>query len=96
MGVASPHAGGSVLAVKVAAGSSRERVVGRLGDRVKVAVRKPPEKGAANEAVLGVLAQALGVRAADLEILHGQTRPEKEILVRGLDPGEVSRRLGMS
>jgi hypothetical protein len=85
--------GGSVLALKVVPGSSRDRVVGPLGERLKVAVRKPPEKGAANKAVCELLAEALGIRPTDVSVLRGETRPEKDVLVRGLTPAEVSKRL---
>jgi len=94
--IAEKHPAGTVLAVKVVPGSSRERIVGRLGERLKVAVRKPPEKGAANKAVCDLIASAMGVRATDVEVLRGQVRPEKELLVRGLSPEEVLRRLGSS
>jgi hypothetical protein len=82
------------LAVKVVPGASRERVVGLLGDRLKVAVRKPPEKGAANKAACALLAGALGLRPADVQVLRGQTRPEKDVLISGLSPDQVLRRLG--
>jgi len=91
-----PHPAGSLLAVKVVPGASREKVVGPLGERLKVTVCKPPEKGAANRALCAILADALGVRTADVEVLRGEGRPEKEILVRGLAPREVGRRLGLA
>lgn len=95
MAIVGPHADGAVVAVKVVPGASRERLVGPLGERLKVAVRKPAEKGAANRAVGVLLAKALAVRAADVEILHGGSRPEKVVLVRGLAPEAVRRRLGL-
>jgi len=91
-----PHAEGAVLAVKVVPGASRDKVVGPLGDRLKVAVRKPPEKGAANRAVCALVAGALGVRPGDVSVLRGEARPEKDLLVRGLEPEEVRRRLGLA
>ena len=91
-----PVQGGAVLAVKVVPGASREQVVGPLGDRLKVAVRKPPEKGEANKAVCALLAAALGLRSADIAVLRGATRPEKDLFIRGLTPEEVRRRLGLS
>ena len=39
------------LALKVVPGASRDRIVGEHGDALKVAVAKPPEDGAANQAV---------------------------------------------
>jgi len=39
------------LSLKVVPGSSRDEIVGWLGDSLKVKVMSPPEKGHANEAV---------------------------------------------
>jgi uncharacterized protein (TIGR00251 family) len=87
------HPAGAVLAVKVVPGASRERIVGLLGEWLKVAVHKPPQKGAANKAVCALVAGALGLRPADVQVLRGDARPEKDLLVRGLAPDEVLRRL---
>ena len=69
---------------------------GPLGERLKVAVRAPPEKGAANEALCALVAGALGVRPAEVAVLRGRGRPEKKLLVRGLSAEEIRRRLGLS
>jgi len=87
------HAAGTLIDVKVVPGSSRDRVAGVLGARLKVTVSRPPEKGAANRAVAEVLADALGLKARDVELASGPARPEKTFLIRGLDPAEVRRRL---
>ena len=96
MPIVERHSDGAVVAVKVVPGASRESIVGPLGERLKVTVSKPPSKGAANEAVCALLAAALGVRASEVEILRGGTRPEKELLVRGVGPEEVRRHLGVA
>jgi len=80
----------------VVPGASRDRIAGPLGDRLKVQVRQPPEKGAANKALCRLLAKALGVRPADVEVIRGPTRPEKDVRIGGLDPAEAARRLGVS
>ena len=95
MPIATSHSLGTLLAVKVVPGASRERIVGRLGARLKVTVQKPPEKGAANGAVCRLLAEALGLRAADVEVVRGETRPEKDVLARGISPEEAMGRLGL-
>jgi uncharacterized protein (TIGR00251 family) len=95
MPITAPHPEGTIIALKVVPGASRERVVGPLGDRLKVAVQKPPEKGAANKAVCALVAKALGVRPADVQLLRGETRPEKDLLVSGMGPAEVAQRLGL-
>jgi hypothetical protein len=95
MPLVQPHKNGTLLAVKVVPGASRDRIVGLLGERLKVVVRKPPEKGAANEAVCELVAAALGVRPRDIVVSRGETRPEKDLLVQGLSPQEVVARLGL-
>jgi len=84
---------GAVVAVKVVPGASRERIVGVLGDHLKVAVRKPPEKGEANKAVCALVAAAVGVRPGDVSVVRGASQPRKSLLVRGLTADEVRRRL---
>jgi hypothetical protein len=96
MAIVEPAEGGAILAVKVVPGASRERIIGPLGERLKVAVRKPAEKGAANRALSSLVARALGLRPGDIEILRGGSRPEKDLLVRGLSAVEVRRRLGLA
>jgi len=95
MPITAPHPQGAILALKVVPGASREKIVGLLGERLKVAVQKPPEKGAANKAVCALVAEALGLRPADVRILRGETRPEKDLLISGLGPEEVAKRLGL-
>ena len=95
MSITAPHPQGTVLALKVVPGASREKIVGPLGDRLKVAVQKPPEKGAANKAVCALVAKALGLRPADVQVFRGETRPEKDLLVFRLGPEEVAKRLGL-
>jgi uncharacterized protein len=87
------EADGTVLAVKVVPGASRDRVVGVLGDCLKVATSAAAEKGKANAAVTRTLAAALGVDRRDVVLVAGQTNPRKEFLIRGAAPEEMRRRL---
>ena len=73
------------LTVKVVPGSSRDQIVGWLGDALKIKVIAPPEKGKANEAVIDLLAEALGVSTDDIEVVSGQSSPSKVIAVTGMD-----------
>jgi uncharacterized protein len=85
--------GGSILAVKVVPGSSRDRIAGVLGDSLKVATSAPPEKGKANAAVAKILAKALGLDSRAVTLHAGQTNPRKEFLLAGLSAGEARKRL---
>ena len=81
------------MALKVVPGSSRDRVVGELGDALKIAVSAPPEGGAANRAVVKVLAAALNVPEANVTLARGHASPRKEVLITGLSAADLSTRL---
>jgi len=76
-------ADGVEIAVKVVPGSTRTRILGPLGDALKVAVSAPPEKGKANQAVVRLLAEVLGTARRAITVVSGQTSPKKVILIKG-------------
>lgn len=80
--------------MKVVPGSSRDRIVGWLGDALKIKVTAPPEKGKANERVVELLAGALGIDAADVAIVAGHASPSKVVAIAGLDGDAVREALG--
>ncbi len=88
--------GGVRFRVKVVPGSSRDRVVGALGNALKIAVSKPAHAGAANEAVKALLSEALGVARSSVHIVRGQGTPRKDLFVAGLSARDASARLGAS
>jgi uncharacterized protein (TIGR00251 family) len=75
----------ALLNVKVVLGARRTEVVGRHGDGVKIRVAAPPEGGKANQAMLDVLAGALGVKQSAMRIVRGQTSPQKVVAIEGLE-----------
>ncbi|MCE5327031.1 MAG: DUF167 family protein [Planctomycetaceae bacterium] len=78
--------GGCVIAVKAVPGSSRDKIVGVLGDALKIATSAPPEKGKANTAVAAILAKALGLDRRAVTLVSGPTNPRKEFLIAGMSP----------
>ena len=56
----------------------------------------PPERGRANEALVGLLASALEVPAASVRVVGGRRGRAKVVEVDSLELGEVERRLGRS
>jgi uncharacterized protein (TIGR00251 family) len=85
--------GGFALALKVVPGASRQRIVGPYGDGLKVAVTAAPEAGAANEAVISLLAETLDLARANVRIVRGHTSPRKEVLIVGLPADAIRQRL---
>ncbi|MBI1377527.1 MAG: DUF167 domain-containing protein [Frankiales bacterium] len=78
------------LAVRVRPGASRTRVGGWYGEAAAgsaalvVAVGARAVDGAATEAVLAAVAEALGVRRRQVVLVHGRTSRDK--LLEILDP----------
>jgi uncharacterized protein (TIGR00251 family) len=81
------------LTVKVVPGSSRDQIVGWFGDTLKIKVMAPPEKGRANEAVVAILADRLGVREDDVKIVAGNSTATKEVAIAGLDDDAIKKAL---
>ena len=86
-------AAGTVVPVKAVPGSSRDRVWGVYGERLKVAVSAAAEKGKANKAIAAVLAKALGIAPRDVRLASGATNPQKEFAVSGLNIQQVREKL---
>ena len=83
------------LVVKVVPRSKRTAVEGPRDGRVVVRVTAPPVDGAANDAAIQALADALRVPRRALRIISGETSRNKTIEVRSLDAGEINARLGL-
>ncbi len=81
------------LLLKVVPKSSRNSIVGWMGETLKVCVTAPPERGKANGAVAEVLAAALGVPKESVRIVVGLTSTRKVVEIDGLDAAEVHHRL---
>lgn len=69
--------------------SSRSGVDGLHGDALRVRVNAPPVDGAANEAVVEVLAKALGVPRRAVTIVAGHGSRSKVVEVTGVDAASV-------
>lgn len=65
----------------------------RYGDAWKVRVAAAPERGKANEAVVTLLADALEVPNANVELLAGLGSRDKVAVVRGLSGSAAEARL---
>lgn len=82
------------LQLKVAPKAARNAVNGWMGEVLKVSVTAAPERGKANEAVVELLAEALGLPKSAVRVVRGQTSPQKWVEIDGLAEAEVRQRLG--
>lgn len=63
--------------------ASRSEVVGTHGAALKVRLLAPPVDGAANDALVALLAQELGVPRRDVRIVQGATSRAKVVEIDG-------------
>ena len=86
------------IPVRVMPRSSRPGLGGwRTGahgrEELEIRVAEPPADGAANDAVVKLLAKALGISRSELSIVSGATGRHKRIAIP-FEVEEVRRRLG--
>ncbi len=81
------------IALKVVPSSSRDQIVGWLGESLKIKVQAPPEKGKANAAVIALLARTLQRDKTYLTIVSGESSPNKMIEITGCTDAELRQQL---
>lgn len=82
-----------VVRVHVQPGAGRSAIVGRHGTSLKVRVAAPPVDGRANVAAAALLAETLGVKEGDVELVSGQRSRLKRFRIGGIDAEDVEFRL---
>ncbi|HJW83202.1 MAG TPA: DUF167 domain-containing protein [Anaerolineae bacterium] len=88
------EAGGCVtFAVRTLPRSGRDEVSGVQGDALKVKLAAPPVEGAANAALIELLARQLGVRKSAVAIVGGIRSRNKVVRVEGITRERVERTL---
>jgi uncharacterized protein len=85
---------GSAMTVHVTPRSRKDELTGITPDgTLRVRLAAPPVEGAANKALLELLAHILGVRASSLEIIGGEKGKDKIISAVDLDAHTVEERV---
>jgi uncharacterized protein (TIGR00251 family) len=87
------HPEGVLLPVRAQPGARKSAVIGAHGGALKVAVTAPAQDGRANDALVDLLREALGLKRAQVALLFGQTSRDKKFLIRGLSREELAARL---
>jgi uncharacterized protein YggU (UPF0235/DUF167 family) len=80
---------GSRLAVRLTPGAGTDRFDGVADGVLRVRVAARPVDGAANEALLRLLARALDVPRRDVALRSGATSRTKVVEVDGVDPARL-------
>ncbi|MFZ5449836.1 MAG: DUF167 domain-containing protein [Thermodesulfobacteriota bacterium] len=81
-----PTCQGYVLRLTVVPGAQRTQVVSLHGDRLKVRVAAPPEKGAANQELIAFLARVLDLPKSAIKLTLGAQSRNKVVTIYDLSP----------
>lgn len=87
------HSNGVVLPVKALPGARRNAVLDEHGGRLKVAVTVPAEKGKANDAIQELIAESLGLKRNQVQLMTGATASMKRFLVTGISLEDLQKRV---
>jgi uncharacterized protein len=85
------HRGRARFPVRVQPRASRSEIVGLHGEALKVRLAAPPVDGAANAALVELLADALGVSRYAVRIVAGEASRGKVVEVDGVDVENIRR-----
>jgi uncharacterized protein (TIGR00251 family) len=84
-----PHERGVLLPVQAHAGARKNGVLGVRNGMLRVAVTAAPEKGKANQAIVAILSEAVGVAKSSIKLVSGATSAKKQFLVMGQTADEI-------
>lgn len=77
------------FAVRVSPRASRDAISGVHDGALKVALKAPPVEGAANAALIALLAKRLGVPKRAVRITSGESSRNKRVEVEGVDVSKI-------
>jgi uncharacterized protein (TIGR00251 family) len=78
--------------VRVIPRSSKNAIAWEEG-ALKVRLTAPPVDGAANEALLALLSERLGLPKRDIHIVHGATRRHKTVEITGMTAEALEQKI---
>ncbi len=80
---------GLLIEVRVQPKASSNRIVGLFEHALKVGVTAAPEGGKANKALVELLADRLGIKKRNIEIISGHTSRTKTVKITGCDREKI-------
>ena len=84
---------GLILHIHVQSRASQNRLVGRHGGSLKIALTVPPVDNAANTALLSFLAALLRIPRSSLMLLSGDKSREKRVQIVTHEPTRLTQQL---
>ena len=87
---------GVIIPVRAHAGARRNAILGVRQGMLRIAVTAAPEKGKANRAIIALLSEALGVPKSTIELISGDSSPQKRFLILDANLDEIRQTLAQS
>jgi uncharacterized protein YggU (UPF0235/DUF167 family) len=81
------------VTVRLTPRGGRDKLEGWRDDVLLARVAAPPAGGAANEALVRLLARTLDIAPSSVRIARGDTARIKTVIIQGIDDAEARRRL---
>jgi hypothetical protein len=88
--------GAFLLRLRVSPGARKARVKGVHGGALKLSVCEPPERGRANEGVIRLLSEALGIPARQIELVSGHGSQDKRVAITGIDEHALRQKIELA
>lgn len=85
--------GGCEFCIRAKPGARRNAVTGIHAGALKVQVTAAPEKGKANQAIVALLADSIGVAKSNVSVVRGETSQDKVVRVVGVDAETLQQKL---
>jgi uncharacterized protein (TIGR00251 family) len=83
----------AVLDIRVIPRAPRTRVDGMRGAAILVRLAAPPVEGAANDALIAFLSEALDLPRRNIQIISGEKSRDKRVRIDGVDEATARTRL---
>jgi|LSQX01.1.fsa_nt_gb uncharacterized protein (TIGR00251 family) len=83
----------TLLKLHVTPRGSRNEIIGWRGDILYIKTTAPPVDGAANAAIVKLVAGSLKIRKSQVELVSGDKSREKTLKIIGLSDAELHARL---
>jgi hypothetical protein len=82
-----------IVAVRVIPRSPKSAITGLRGEALLVRLHAPPVDGAANDALIELLAKAFGRPRRDISLVAGEKSRDKRVAIEGLSDADFKARL---
>lgn len=87
------HSQGILLHVHAQPAAKKNAIIKIHDGRLKVAVTQAPEKGKANQAIIEVLAESLGLKRSQISLLNGDISSHKQFLLTDCQLDQIHEKL---